>query len=126
MGRIGADFRRIHRCTFRCVGLRRSIRFSRPGNVHGAIDYAESYVNDQIHTNGIENFWSLLKRGLHGSYVSVELFHLFRQIDEQAFRDNTRKGMNDLTRFKLAVSQIVDKRLTYKALIGQDDSTTPL
>jgi hypothetical protein len=93
---------------------------------HAVINHAAEYVNGNVHTNTIENFWSLLKRGLHGTYVSVEPFHLFRYIDEQAFRYNTRKGMNDCTRFKLAVSQIVGKRLTYKALIGQDTSTTAL
>ncbi len=79
-----------------------------------------------MHSNTMENFWSLLKRGLHGTYISVEPFHLFRYIDEQAFRYNTRKGMNDRTRFALAVSQIVGKRLTYKALIGQEGTTMAL
>ena len=58
---------------------------------HAVIDHAVEYVNGNIHTNGMENFWSLLKRGLHGTYVSVEPFHLFRYIDEQAFRYNNRK-----------------------------------
>ena len=70
--------------------------------------------NGQIHTNGRDNFWSLLKRGLKGTYVSVEPFHLFRYLDEQAFRFNNRKDMNDSERFDLAISQIVGKRLTYK------------
>jgi transposase-like protein len=93
---------------------------------HEVINHAVEYANGNVHTNTIENFWSLLKRGLHGTYVSVEPFHLFRYIDEQAFRYNTRKGMNDRTRFALAVSQIVGKRLTYKALIGQEGTTTAL
>jgi transposase-like protein len=93
---------------------------------HEVINHAVEYVNGNVHTNTMENFWSLLKRGLHGTYVSVEPFHLFRYIDEQAFRYNTRKGMNDRARFKLAVSQIVGKRLTYKALIGQEGTTTAL
>ena len=63
---------------------------------------------------GIEGYWSLLKRGLHGTYVSVEPFHLFRYIDEQAFRYNNRKDMNDADRVSLAVSQIVGKRLTMR------------
>jgi hypothetical protein len=67
----------------------------------------------------MENFWSLLKRGLHGTYISVEPYHLFRYIDEQAFRYNTRKEMNDSERFALAVSQITGKRLTYAELTGQ-------
>src|ERR1039457_4942595 len=58
---------------------------------HQVINHAETYVNGQIHTNGMENFWSLLKRGLKGTYVSVEPFHLHRYIDEQAFRYNNRK-----------------------------------
>lgn len=88
--------------------------------------HAVEYAKGNAHTNTIENFWSLLKRGLHGTYVSVEPFHLFRYIDEQAFRYNTRNGLNDLGRFKLAVTQIVGKRLTYKALIGQEGTTTAL
>jgi transposase-like protein len=94
--------------------------------VHQVIDHAESYVNGNIHTNGIENFWSLLKRGLKGTYVSIEPFHLFRYLDEQAFRYNNRKDMNDGDRFSAVVSQIVGKRLTYHHLTGKDGSTTPL
>jgi hypothetical protein len=93
---------------------------------HDVIDHAVEYVRGEVHTNTIENFWSLLKRGLHGTYVSVERFHLCRYIDEQVFRYNNRKGMDDRGRFTLAVSQIVGKRLTYKALAGKsEDSTTP-
>ena len=68
--------------------------------VHQVIDHAETYVNGNVHTNGIENFWSLLKRGLKGTYVSVEPFHLFRYLDEQAFRFNDRKT-DDGGRFAL-------------------------
>jgi len=93
---------------------------------HAVINHAVEYVSGNVHTNTIENFWSLLKRGLHGTYISVEPFHLFRYIDEQAFRYNNRKEMDDCGRFKLAVSQIVGKRLTYKALTGKsEDSATP-
>jgi transposase-like protein len=60
--------------------------------VHRSVNHAEKYVEGNVHTNGIENFWSLLKRGLKGTYVSVEPFHLFRYLDEQAFRYNERKG----------------------------------
>jgi len=88
---------------------------------HQVVDHAETYVNGQIHTNGCENFWSLLKRGLKGTYVSVEPFHLHRYIDEQAFRYNNRKDMDDAERFDLAVSQIVGKRLTYKELTGHQN-----
>ncbi len=69
----------------------------------------------------MENFWSLLKRGLNGTYISVEPFHLFRYIDEQAFRYNNREDMNDPDRFKAVMSQIVGKRLTYAALTGKLD-----
>lgn len=86
--------------------------------IHQVIDHAEKYVDGQIHTNGIENFWSLLKRGLKGTYVSVEPFHLFRYIDEQVFRYNNRK-VKDADRFHLAVSRIVGKRLTYAEVTGK-------
>src|ERR1017187_10461864 len=86
---------------------------------HQVIDHAEAYVNGQVHTNGLENFWCLLKRGLNGTYISVEPFHLFRYVDEQAFRFNNRNDMDDLDRFKLAASQIVGKRLMYRELTGK-------
>jgi transposase-like protein len=88
---------------------------------HQVIDHAVKYVDGQIHTNGLENYWSLLKRGLNGTYVSVEPFHLFRYLDEQAFRYNNRKDMNDFDRFEMAASQIVGKRLTWKQAIGMQD-----
>ncbi len=78
------------------------------------------YVDGSIHTNGIENFWSLLKRSLAGTYVSVEPFHLFRYLDEQTFRFNNRNKMNDGDRFSKVVSQVKDKRVTYKELIGKN------
>src|SRR5207248_9026223 len=79
---------------------------------HEVIDHAVEYVRGEVHTNGLENFWSLLKRGLSGTYVSVEPFHLFRYLDEQMFRYNNRDGFSDKDRFDLAVRQIVGKRLT--------------
>ena len=87
--------------------------------VHDAVNHLETYVNGNVHTNGLENFWSLLKRGLGGTYVSVEPFHLFRYVDEQAFRYNNRKPMDDGDRFSFLVRKIVGKRLTYAALIGK-------
>ena len=87
--------------------------------VHNVINHAEQYVKGHIHTNGLENFWSLLKRGLNGTYVSVRPFHLFRYIDEQAFRYNSRKDLNDGGRFEVCVEQVVGKRLTYKQLTGK-------
>jgi transposase-like protein len=84
---------------------------------HQVVDHAVEYVNGNIHTNGCENFWSLLKRGIRGTYVSVEPYHLFRYVDEQAFRFNNRK-LTDSERFDIVMGQIVGKRLTYKELIG--------
>jgi transposase-like protein len=86
---------------------------------HAVINHAVEYVNGNVHTNTMENFWSLLKRGLHGTYVSVEPYHLFRYIDEQAFRYNNRKDMNDSDRFTAAMKQIAGKRLTYAELTGK-------
>jgi hypothetical protein len=74
-------------------------------------------VRGNVHTNGIENFWSLLKRSIKGTYVSVEPFHLFRYLDEQAFRFNERKG-KDADRFIKTEQAIAGKRLTYDELIG--------
>jgi transposase-like protein len=84
---------------------------------HRVIDHAEKYVDGRIHTNGLENFWSLLKRGINGTYVSVEPFHLFRYLDEQAYRFNSRK-LTDGERFSAAVSGIVGKRVMFKELTG--------
>jgi transposase-like protein len=89
---------------------------------HQVIDHAVKYVDGRVHTNGLENFWSLLKRGINGTYISVEPFHLFRYLDEQTFRYNNRKDLDDAGRFSLAVSQVVGKRLTYKQLTGKMDA----
>ncbi|MBI1815881.1 MAG: IS1595 family transposase [Deltaproteobacteria bacterium] len=87
--------------------------------VHEFVNHAESYVRGNVHTNGIENFWSLLKRALKGTYVSVEPFHLHRYLDEQAFRYNERKHEDgDSGRFDEVLSGAFGKRLTYKQLIG--------
>jgi transposase-like protein len=86
---------------------------------HQVINHAEKYVDGRVHTNGMENFWSLLKRGLTGTYVSVEPFHLFRYLDEQMFRFNNRKNLDDAGRFDLAVRQIVGKRITFAQLTGK-------
>jgi transposase-like protein len=87
--------------------------------VHQVVDHAVQYVDGKVHTNGLENFWSLLKRGIAGTYISVEPFHLFRYLDEQTFRYNNRKDMGDFDRFKLAASQIVGKRLTWNQVTGK-------
>jgi len=86
---------------------------------HMVINHAEAYAKGHVHTNGMENFWSLLKRGIKGTYVSVEPFHLFRYLDEEAFRFNTRKD-NDAGRFLRVACQITGKRLQYKHLIGEE------
>lgn len=89
---------------------------------HQVINHAAAYVDGQIHTNGLENFWSLLKRTIGGTYVSVEPFHLFRYLDEQTFRYNNRKQpMNDAERFERLTSHILGKRLTYAELTGKKD-----
>jgi transposase-like protein len=91
---------------------------------HAVINHAIEYVNGNTHTNTIENFWSLLKRGLHGTYVAVEPFHLFRYIDEQAFRYNNRKT-DDATRFEMALSQAPGRRLTFTELTGKSEGEPP-
>ena len=89
---------------------------------HQVVDHAIEYVNGNVHTNGLENFWSLLKRSLKGTYVSVEPFHLFRYLDEQSFRYNNR-DMTDLDRFVFVMRHIVGRRLTYKQLTGKVEAT---
>jgi transposase-like protein len=86
--------------------------------VHKVIDHAETYAKGNVHTNKIENFWSLLKRGLKGTYVSVEPFHLFRYLDEQAYRFNNRKA-DDGARFIGVANSVLGRRLTYSELTGQ-------
>jgi transposase-like protein len=91
---------------------------------HEFVNHVEKYVHGRVHTNGMENFWSLLKRGLNGTYVAVEPFHLFRYIDEQVFRYNNRKDddgnkLSDSDRFQLALSQIAGKRLTFAEVTGK-------
>jgi transposase-like protein len=90
---------------------------------HKVVDHAIEYVNGRVHTNGLENFWSLLKRGIGGTYVSVEPFHLFRYLDEQTFRYNNRKDMNDSDRFSAVLSQVTGKRLTYAEVTGKVSET---
>jgi transposase-like protein len=83
------------------------------------IDHAEAYVKGNVHTNNCENFGSLLKRTIHGTYVSVEPFHLFRYVDEQAWRYNNR-NMTDIQRFVFGMRHIIGRRVTYKELTGKD------
>jgi transposase-like protein len=96
--------------------------------VHETVNHVNEYVRGQVHTQGIENFWSLLKRSLRGTYVAVEPFHLDAYVTEQVFRYNNRatkeNPLNDADRFALAVSQIVGKRLTYAELTGKVGETS--
>ena len=82
---------------------------------HNVINHAEKYVDGQVHINGIENFWSLLKRCFKGTYISCEPYHLFRYLDEETFRFNDRAS-NDAGRFNHALAGIAGKRLTYAQL----------
>ena len=91
--------------------------------VHQFVNHAEEYVHGNVHTNGMENFWSLLKRGFKGTYISVEPFHLFRYLDEQAFRFNERKNEDgDEGRFNEVLGSVAGRRLTYKELTGKVES----
>ncbi len=91
--------------------------------VHQVIDHAEKYVDGQVHTNGLENFWSLFKRGIKGTYVSVEPFHLFRYLDEQVFRFNLRELAHDGLRFEHVASHVIGKHLTYAEVTGKVGSS---
>ncbi|HEY7097452.1 MAG TPA: IS1595 family transposase [Terriglobales bacterium] len=94
---------------------------------HEIVNHMETYVDGKVHTQGIENFWSLLKRGLKGTYVAVEPFHLFRYVDEQVFRFNNRKNedgtkITDAERFTKALSLVAGKRLTFAEVTGKAGS----
>jgi transposase-like protein len=95
--------------------------------IHDTVNHADTYVKGQVHTNGLENFWSLMKRNLSGTDVAVEPFHLDRYLDEQMFRFNNRatkdNPLNDSDRFLLALSQVANRRLTFAELTGKDSAT---
>jgi transposase-like protein len=95
--------------------------------LHDTVNHADTYVKGQVHTNGLENFWSLMKRNLSGTYVAVEPFHLDRYLDEQMFRFNNRatkdNPLDDTDRFLLALSQVANKRLTFAELTGKNGAT---
>jgi transposase-like protein len=93
------------------------------GFQHQVIDHAERYVDGKVHTNGLENFWSLFKRQLKGTYISVEPFHLFRYLDEQVFRYNFRELPHDGARFEHVASHILGKRLTFAEVTGKVGET---
>jgi hypothetical protein len=92
---------------------------------HQVVNHAEEYVRGKVHTNGLENFWSLLKRGLNGTYIKAEPFHLFRYIDEQAFRYNYRatkeNPLKDIDRFNVVLSKAPGRRLTYRQVTGKTE-----
>ncbi len=92
---------------------------------HQVINHAEAYAKGKVHTNGLENFWSLLKRAIKGSYINVEPFHLFRYLDEESFRFNARKT-DDASRFHAVASMVTGKRLTYQDLTGKGAVSTTL
>jgi hypothetical protein len=92
-----------------------------PRYAHEQINHAVCYVKDRVHTNGLENFWSLSKRTIRGTYVSVEPFHLFRYLDERAFRFNGRKN-TDSGRFLIGIMGVIDRRLKYARLISEAGS----
>jgi len=90
---------------------------------HDFVDHAEAYVKDKVvHTNGLENFWSLFKRCVKGTHVSIEPFHIQAYVDSEAFRFNNRE-VKDGDRFVLAAQGLHGKRLTYKALTGALEAT---
>lgn len=89
--------------------------------LHQMVDHAVEYANGQVHTNGIENFWSLLKRSVKGTYTKVDAEHLTRYVDEQAFRFNNRKG-KDADRFQKALKNVSGRRVTYKELTKNEDA----
>jgi len=95
--------------------------------IHETVNHVEEYVRGEVHTQGIENFWSLLKRGLKGTYVAVEPFHLDRYVAEQVFRFNNRatkeNPLDDADRFLAALAQVANKRLTYAELTGKTATT---
>ncbi|HUL35427.1 MAG TPA: IS1595 family transposase [Candidatus Eisenbacteria bacterium] len=93
---------------------------------HQVIDHAERYVDGQVHTNGLENFWSLLKRRLKGTYIGVEPFHSFRYLDEQVFRYNFRELAHGGLRFEHVASHVIGKRLTYAEVTGKVGTTDRL
>jgi len=94
--------------------------------IHDFVNKTEAYVRGRVHVNGMENFWSLFKRSLRGTYVAVEPFHLARYVDEQVFRFNNRRNdvrkLTDSERFELAMQQVAGKRLTYSDLTGKSES----
>ncbi len=99
------------------------------GYLRGVVNHAVAYVDGSVHTTCVENYWSLVKRGLDGTYVAAEPFRLFRHLDAQALRFNNRKigkrHLTDSERFELGMSQVPGRRLTFDTLTGRGDSQRP-
>jgi len=116
-----------HKATVYTDGWRGYDNMDAARYIHETVNHATEYVRGNVHTQGIENFWSLLKRGLKGTYVAVEPFHLDRYLDEQCFRFNHRatpdNPLNDADRFYIALAQVANKRLTYAELTGKVSTT---
>ena len=93
--------------------------------LHKFIDHTTAYVEGRVHINGMENFWSLLKRTLGGTYISVDPMHLSRYLDEQCFRYNFRK-LTDQERFLIVIAQVIGRRLTYAELTGKTPQADPI
>ena len=92
---------------------------------HAFVRHAEEYVHGNVHTNSIENFWSLLKRSIKGTYVSVDPFHMFRYLDEQSFRFSERFG-DDADRFLSIMAKVAGRPVTYKKLTGKLEDQTQI
>lgn len=90
-----------------------------PDFTHKFVDHAEKYVDGLVHTNGLENFWSLTTRAIKGTYISIAPFHTFRYLDEEAFRFNTRR-LTDADRFAAVLRQVCGRKLTYDGLTGKN------
>lgn len=88
--------------------------------LHKTIDHGTAYVAGPVHTNTLENFWSILKRAIKGTYTHVAPFHLHRYCTEQAFRHGVRK-LSDAIRFHRVMMNVAGKRLTYRQLAAVGD-----
>jgi IS1 family transposase len=127
IGQNGVDstIEHIHKMVTRgtqvCTDEARAYDNLSPDFVHQAVDHSVAYVNGNVHTNGVENFWCLLKRSIKGTYVAIAPYHLFRYVSEQVFRFNARE-LSDATRFWLLLNHVFNKRLTYRALAAVGDA----
>lgn len=111
----------VKRGTHVCTDEARAYDNLAPNYIHDAVDHSVAYVNGNVHCNGVENFWSLFKRTIKGTYVAIAPYHLFRYVAEQVYRFNYR-DMTDATRFWLLLNHVFNKRLTYRVLAGVSDA----